>query len=306
MPECLGDRQLPQETGDGQAQQRRPVGGLDVHPLRRAQHTAAQRHAEGGPEHQRRTGLAAADHAPDHIRHRVTHCRHQHGQRTDGQKRTLVRPQRDHHASQAHGNRNPVPRLHRFLQHRDRQHGDDQRRHEGQCVGLRQSECLETEGEQGHHHHARHTAQQMQPPAQAPAEDRPHLAPPHDVQAHQRHGGPATQGGHLQRRIGAGQGFEQSVHAGEHGHGSKHRHDAAQISGQRHSFFGLWWSAERVSVRSTDYLVCISWRIAAPGALRLTRRYKLPRKLHHRLFTFCLGRRYITTEQPTGRLCPAF
>lgn len=71
-------------------------------------------------------------------------------------------------------------------------------------------------------------------------------------------------------------------------------------------FFGLWWSAERVSVRSTDYLVCISWRIAAPGALRLTRRYKLPRKLHHRLFTFCLGRRYITTEQPTGRLCPAF
>ncbi|MCY1236088.1 hypothetical protein D9M72_487280 [compost metagenome] len=202
--------------------------------MRCRQQAPAERHAGRGPEDQRGARFGAADEPAQHVRQRIADGGHQNRHGARREKSPLLGPQRDHHADEAQPDGDPVPRLHRFAQHR---HGDEhhqQRRDERERVGLGQAQGLQAVDEEHQHRHVQRGAQQVQAPAQPTVENTGCLAPPGDVQAHQGQRRETAQRHHLHRRVVPGQGLEQRVHAGEEGAGQQHRGDAAQGSGRVH------------------------------------------------------------------------
>ncbi len=234
MTEGFGDGELAAEAGDGQGQQERRVAALNGHPVRPGQGARAHRHQHHHPQHHAFAAVGATRQAAGDGGHGVTQRRTQRGQATHGDEAALqvltAGPQGNQHTDKPDPDQPPVRGGHALLEHRHREHGDEQRRNEEQRVGGRQRQLAHAEREQRQHGDAEHAAQQVQRPAHL--EDGVPGAAPRNVEQHQRHGGHAAQGCDLQHRVVRRQRLEHRVHERKETHGDEHENDAAQVAGR--------------------------------------------------------------------------
>jgi hypothetical protein len=121
---------------------------------------------------------------------------------------------------------------HRLFQERDRQHRDQQRRHEEDGVGLGQGQRLHAPGKGREHHDAQRAAHRLQAPAHL--EQAATLAQPGHPHQHQRQGGETAQGGHLHGAVVRHEQLHDHVHQREKADGQQHRKDAAQLARSCH------------------------------------------------------------------------